>query len=274
MNNISNRFNYAVQLEKDGDYITALSVYISIIKMDKTFRDVYINLGSLYSRMSRLDEAMKAYKLALKLKEDFITYFNIGCIYYKHSEYKKAVINLEKSRQFNSSFALALQVMGLCYSRMNNIKAAETNFLEVLKIWPSNRVALTALSIIYYNNSRFDESILFLNRLLSIDPENSKIRELKSNIHYNREEFDESKQEIKDIKKISDGYKIYDEYIKSVPVEAYTDKYGTLEEKIEILNNSNPDRENLITLSLCHLFKGETDTAIDYLFEARKKFAN
>jgi len=45
------------------------------------------------------------------------------------------------------------------------------------------------------------------------------------------------------------------------------------DEKIDFLK-SNPDRENLITLSLCHLFKGETDTAIDYLFEARKKFMN
>ena len=273
MYSMSERFNYAIQLEKDGDYITALSEYISIIKIDRNFRDVYVNLGSLYSRMNRLDEAMKSYKVALKLKQDFITYFNIGCIYYKHNDYKKAVINLEKSRQFNSNFALALQVMGLCYSRMNNIKAAEINFLDVLKIWPSNRVALTALSIIYYNDSRFDESILFLNRLLSIDPENSKIKELKYNIHYKRGEFEESKQEIKDIKKISDGYKIYDEYIKSVPVEAYSDKYGTMDEKIDFLK-ANPDRDNLITLSLCHLFKGETDTAIDYLFEARKKFVN
>lgn len=273
MFSISERFNYAIQLEKDGDYITALSEYISIIRLDRNFRDVYINLGSLYSRMNRLDEAMKAYKVALKLKEDFITYFNIGCIYYKNGDYKKAVINLEKSRIFNSNFALALQVMGLCYSRMNNIKAAEVNFLNVLEIWPTNRVALTALSIIYYNNSRFDDSLFFLNKLLSFDPENSKLKEIKYNIHYKREEFDSSKQEIKDIKKISDGYRMYDEYIKSVPVEAYSDKYGTLDEKIDFLR-SNPDRDNLITLSLCHLFKGETDTAIDYLFEARKKSAN
>lgn len=273
MQKLLERFNFAIQLEKSGDYIAALSEYIDIIKMDKTFRDVYINLGSLYSRMNRLDEAMKSYKVALKLKEDFITYFNMGCIYYKHNDYKKAVINLEKSRQFNSNFALALQVMGLCYSRMNNIKAAEANFLDVLKIWSTNKVALTALAIIYYNSGRFDESILFLNRLLSVDPENSKIRELKYSIHYKRNEFDESKQEIKDIKKTSDGYKIYDEFIKSVPVEAYSDKYGTLDEKIDYLK-ANPDRDNLISLSLCHLFKGETDTAIDYLFEVRKNFAN
>jgi len=272
---VTERFNIAVQLEKEGKLPNALNEYISIIRDDRQFRDAFLNLGYLYSKMNRLSDAMKCYERALSLEKDYLTYFNIGSIYYKMEEYKKAVINLERSRNINSNFALSTLVMGLCYSRMNNIKAAETNFLKVLHIWPGNRVALTALAIIYYNLERFDESIPLLDRLISFDGSNQKIRELKSNILFKLGKTDKSAEEIKNISKISDGYMYYDDFIQSVPVEAYTDRYGTLDEKIDFLKErAEKDRDSLISLSLCHLFKGETDTAIDYLFEAKKRSLN
>jgi len=272
---VTERFNIAVQLEKEGKLPNALNEYISIIRDDREFRDAFLNLGYLYSKMNRLSDAMKCYERALALEKDYLTYFNIGSIYYKMEEYKKAVINLERSRNINSNFALSTLVMGLCYSRMNNIKAAETNFLKVLQIWPGNRVALTALAIIYYNLERFDESIPLLNRLISFDAGNQKIRELKSNILLKQGKINKSAEEVKHISKISDGYRYYDDFIQSVPVEAYTDRYGTLDEKIDFLKErSEKDRDSLISLSLCHLFKGETDTAIDYLFEAKKRKLN
>lgn len=265
------RFNRAIQLEKSGDYSTALNEYFSIIRENSSFREAYINLGVIYSRINRLTEAMKCYEKALSMGEDFQTYFNMGCIYYKVSKYKKAIINLEKSRNLNSSFTLASLVMGLCFSRLNNIKAAETNFKNVLKIWPQNRVALTALAIIYYNQDKYNDSIKLLNRLLKLDEKNTKIRELKSDILYKTGRIDESAEEIKSLRTISDGYKYFDEFIKSVPVEVYTDKYGTIDDKIELLKSMADSGKNcLISLSLCHLFKGETDIAIDYLFSAKK----
>jgi len=39
---------------------------------------------------------------------------------------------------------------------------------------------------------------------------------------------------------------------------------------IEEKTKTGADSKKLITLSLCHMLKGETDTAMDYLFEARK----
>ncbi|MCP4137845.1 MAG: tetratricopeptide repeat protein [bacterium] len=271
---LTKRFKKAVQLEKDNNVPAALCEYISIIKEDKSHREAFLNLGALYSRMNRLEDAMKCYRQVLHLGEDYLTWFNIGSIHYKMGEYKKAVINLERSKTLNSNFALSSLVMGLCFSRLNNIRAAEKNFVEVLKVWPGNRVALTALAIIYYNNEKYDFSMKFLNKLLQIDPSNYKIRELKSTILYRTGNIDESAEELKNIKKVSDGYRYYDDFIQSVPVEAYDDRYGSINEKIEFLKERTDDSDNLISLSLCHLLKGETDVAIDYLFEAKKRVLN
>jgi tetratricopeptide (TPR) repeat protein len=265
---ITEAFNSAVQSEKNGSYDDALVSYKSIIKADPGCREAYINLGSLYSRMNNLPEAMNYYEKALSLGKDYLTFFNIGSIHYKMDDYKKAIMNLEKSKIQNARFLLSSLVLGLCYSRLDNLKAAEINFSDVLKINPQNRVALTALAILFYNQNKYSRAIQLLNTILKYDEANIKIKELRSNILLKTGKIDESKQDIKSIKSISDGYRYYDEFIKSIPVEAYNDKYGTINEKIDFLKgNIENDKKSLISLSLCHLFKGETDAAIDYLFQ-------
>ncbi len=270
---VTDKFHTALKFEQEGKFREAMDIYISIVREDPDCREAYINLGSLFSRMNRFDDAMAFYQRAMKIRSDYITLFNIGCIFYKMNKYKKAVISLEKSRSLKSNFNLSSLVIGLCYSRMDNHKAAETNFINVLKITPDNRVALTALAILYYNQNKLDKSLFIINRLIKQDRSNIKIKELKSNILYKKGRFDESIEEIKSVKKISDGYRFYDEFIKSVPVETYTDKYGTINEKIDFLReNGSSDKNSLMSLSLCYLLKGETDLALDYLFKVKKQF--
>ncbi|HNW27994.1 MAG TPA: tetratricopeptide repeat protein [Spirochaetota bacterium] len=272
---INNKFNSAVQLEKDGHYEAAQKEYISIITADPSFRPAYVNLGSLYSRMNHFAESIRCFEAALTLGRDYITYFNIGCTLYKMNEYSKALASLQLSVSLNKQFALSKLVAGLCHSRLNNLTEAEKYFCDVLKIWPNNRVSLTALAIIYYNTNKYDYSLQLLNRILYLDAGNIKLRELKSNILLKTGRIDETVKEIKIIKQKADGYRYFDEFIKSIPVESLTDKYGTIDSKIDLLKNqSNKSGDHLISLSLCHLFKGETDTAIDYLFRFKKNFSN
>ncbi|MDM7988254.1 MAG: tetratricopeptide repeat protein [Smithella sp.] len=268
----SARFNRAIQLEKSGDHVHALSEYRALISEYPSFRNAYVNLGSLYSRMEHLPEAIKCYEAALSLGHDFITFFNMGCILYKMENYQGALKNLEQSVALNNNFALSKLIIGLCNSRLNKLQKAEKNFIDVLRIWPANRVALTALAIIYYNTGRYDRSLRLLDKLIQIDADDIKIRELKSDILLKTGRINESAAEIKVIKRKSEGYRFYDEFIKSIPVETLTDRLGTIDDKIKSLNDKVfADSSSLISLSLCHLFKGETDEAIDYLYKFKKK---
>lgn len=267
------RFQHALELEKNGNMIEAFHEYIGIIRENGQYRNAYLNLGSLYSRADQPTLALYCFKKALALGEDYLTLFNIGCIFYKKGEYKKAIQHFEKSKAMQRNFPLSMLVMGLCYSRLENIRAAETNFRDVLEVWPRNRVACTALAIIYYNADRFGEALEFVDKVLGQDARNASLRELRFNILYKTDRLEESRDAFKSLQKISDGCQYYDNFIKSVPVEVYTDRYGTLDEKIEFLEEQSvEDNGSLISLSLCHMFKGETDRALDYLFEAKRRY--
>ncbi len=266
------RFNNAVQLETTGAYDAALNEYVRIIAEDPSFKSAHLNLGSLYSRMNRLPEAMKCFEDALSLGPDPIAHFNIGSIFYKMGMYANALISLEKASALKENFTISVLIAGLSHSRLNHFPEAERCFSSVLRSWPDNRIALTALAILCYTTGRFDESLRLLNRLLGMDESNIKIRKLKSNILLKIGRAGESANEIKIIKRKAAGYKYFDEYIKSIAIDSLTDKYGTIDDKIESLHDRiKDDTGSLISLSLCHLFKGDTDTAIDYLFKYKKK---
>jgi tetratricopeptide (TPR) repeat protein len=258
-------------MEEQGNFTNAISEYRAILAQDSSIRDAYMNLGYVYSRLGRFSDAMNAYRDCLALGSDYLLYFNMGSICYKLGSYKNAVINLERARKMNSGFALSTLVIGLSYSRMNNIRAAEVNFRKVLEMWPSNRVALTALSIMYFHQERHEESLALLERLISMDGDNARLREFRSRILFRSGKFDESVEEIKQLTRISRGYRLYNEFISIVPVEVLADRYGTLDDKIDLLGRkAEHDSGSLISLSLCHLFKGETDLAMEYLYRAKK----
>ena len=128
---LTKKFNDAVNLERKGDYSSAMKAYVSILKRNKGFREGYLNLGSLYARMNRLSDALTCYNAALTIDKDYLTFFNLGCIYYKLGEYKKGVINLQKSKNIQKNFILSSLVMGLCYSRLQDIRETIRFFFNV-----------------------------------------------------------------------------------------------------------------------------------------------
>ncbi len=271
------QFNRALQYESEGNIPMAMETYMNLIRETGGFKEAHINLGSLYARMDQMEDAMQCYNRALEHGEDHILYFNIGSIYYKQRNFKKAIINLSRSRKLKKDFPLAALVMGLSYSRMKNSKPAENCFTDVLNTWPDNLIALTALSILHFQSGRLRESMKFVDRILVLDGQNEGIRKLRTRILRRQGKTGEYACELKIIKKSSREFLLFDDFIKSIPVDVYSDRYGTMDQKIEQLREKarvSPGSSNLISLSLCHLLKGDTDIAIDFLLEAEKRLNN
>jgi len=154
MNPLMERFNSAIQFERNGDYQLALREYSAIIGERSDFREAYINMGTLYARMERFGEALASFGRALELAEDCATHFNMGSTLYRMGDYKKAIIALDRAKKINPDFSPASLIMGLSFSRMGNHRAAEICFRTVIRLSPDNSVALTALSILYYESRR------------------------------------------------------------------------------------------------------------------------
>ncbi|MCL1833607.1 MAG: hypothetical protein FWG49_03805 [Leptospirales bacterium] len=257
----------------DLDY-SRLNHIVEIIKDNPNKRALYIELAVELTRINRFDQAIKSFNKANMLGEDYITFYNIGSLYYKKNDFKNAILALEKSKHLNNKFYMTFLLTGLCYGRLNNFKAAESNFINVITNSPENITALTALAILYFNQGKINDSLKILEKISNTNGKADSIQKIKSEILFNSGKITESANEIKNFKDSSVKFKRFNDYIKSIPVSILTDKYGTIEEKIfKLENHPSKTSGDLISLSLCCLFSGDTDSAIDYLFEAREKIA-
>ncbi len=230
-------------------------------------RDSYVELGIELVKLNMTDQALQSFKRANQIKEDHLSLYNTASLYYKKNDYKSAILQLEKARKLNPEFVMVSILAGICYSRLNNIRAAEVNFVNVLMTDPANRTALTALSILYHNQGRVNESLSLVNRITTLYQPGTNLVKFKTGLI--KRSINESGN------RKADTLEEYDKYIQSVPVEIFTDKYGTITEKIEKLE-TQPEKNihNLISLSLCHLFSGNTDSALEYLIAARTSRAS
>ena len=267
------RFSRAVEYEKTGDYLLALQEYVTLTQSDQPLRPAFINLGSLYSRMGQLDNAMVCYTRAMEMEEDYLSWFNIGSLHYKRNDYKQAVISLQQSRKINGGFSLAVLVMGLSYSRLGNVRAAEKCFTDVLDAHPDNEVALTGLAILCYDNNRLHQALDLADRLLSLKPVNNGMKKLRSKILFLLGRSRESAEMMKSVRGEDGGFSGFDSFVQSVPVEVFDDRLGSIDDKIVKLEDRLSESEksgDMIALSLCYLFKGDPDKAIDCLFKAKE----
>ena len=57
-----------------------------------------------------------------------------------------------------------------------NLNAAESGSREVLRLWPGNLIALTALSILYYQSGRLQGSLKLVDRILVLDGRANAVR--------------------------------------------------------------------------------------------------
>ncbi|HNX23419.1 MAG TPA: hypothetical protein PKG60_05185 [Spirochaetota bacterium] len=266
--------NKIIKNSRTADDNGKLTGIIDMIKLNPANRETYIELAVELTRLKKFDQAIKSFHKANSFHEDYITLYNIGCLYYKKNDFKNAILALEKAKLLNNKFHMIFLLTGLCYGRLNNFKASESNFINVIMTDPENTTALTALAVLYYNQGKVDDSLKIIKRISSSKLKSDTVQKIKSEILFNSGNTAESAYEIKKFKDSSEKFQNFNDYIQSIPVAILTDKYGSIEEKIQKLENDpSKTRDNLISLSLCHLFSGNTDSAIDYLYEARRSIA-
>ncbi len=267
---IQEQFKEALRLEVDGHVGEALQLYNEILEIDNSHRAALINLGSLYYRMKQFKQALDCFLRALQLKEDYIVLFNIGSLYFRLGEYKKAIITLNQCNTCNPDFFTALLVKGIAFSKLNNYKAALKCFKEVIKKDPANKVALTATILLYYEQKNYADALRYLQHYDRYH-DSFRFREVTSDILLQCAQYSDEKLISHSLQK--KGFRQFNEYIATIPHAIFNDTKGTIETKIQQLEQEiqkEPTPQVLISLSLCHLFVGNNQTALQYLAKATK----
>lgn len=159
-------------------------------------KDIWNNIGYLYTRVDRNDEALQAYKKAYEIDPDFdlarrnikVTLERLGKTDSRIDEtdalFKKVEQNIvakdwaaaaascERLLKIAPASFKARFYMGNIYFTNGQIQKAIDQYNEGLKIEPNNSAMLGNLGLVYYETRQYDLSRKTFQKLLQLDPNN------------------------------------------------------------------------------------------------------
>jgi Tfp pilus assembly protein PilF/4-amino-4-deoxy-L-arabinose transferase-like glycosyltransferase len=135
----------------------------------------YSNLGMVYHRQGKLDEAVSALKKSLSIDPYGVeAHYNLGNVYFARGLFNQAINEYKEALKINPDFAEAYNNLGMVYGKQELLDEAISQFTNVLTADPDFADAYYNRGTAYGKKGLLDEAIADLKKSLSINPEDSK----------------------------------------------------------------------------------------------------
>jgi len=114
INNSKAYYNAALTAEKINNLELAIKFYDNSIQLNSKYFEAIINKSKVFEKLGKINSAIECLKDATKIKSDFhyITYYNLGNLYSKLLDYKKALKFFIKSYKKNKDNLHSLHNIG------------------------------------------------------------------------------------------------------------------------------------------------------------------
>lgn len=220
---IGKRFNQALNLEKEGKYPEAILLYEGLIQSQPKYQKSYLNLGALYSKQGNSKKAIEIYQKALQVGKSPELYYNIGIELYRSGETETAIRSLKKSLEIEKRFLKSHILLAYCYRQLEKNDKTELYLTNAIRLDPKNRMALTALATLYFEKERWKECLEAANKVSKLFPNDSRMQVLLSEVHTRLGNFKQSFEILKQATSQSKGFTRFSDTIeefKKNPEEA------------------------------------------------------
>ena len=99
-------FALAVQNHQKNNLKVAENLYNKVLKIDSTHVETNNNLGIIFEKLRQPKKAIRYFQKATQIKPDYAdAYYNLGKIFNELNEHQKAISYYEKAIQINSNQA-------------------------------------------------------------------------------------------------------------------------------------------------------------------------
>ncbi|OOV40015.1 hypothetical protein B1J93_20860 [Leptospira kirschneri serovar Pomona] len=220
---INKKFSQALTLEKEGKYPEAVRLYEDLIESQPKYQKSYLNLGALYSKQGNSKKAIEIYQKALQIGKSPELYYNIGIELYRTGETETAIRSLKKSLEIEKRFLKSHILLAYCYRQLEKDDKTELYLTNAIRLDPKNRMALTALATLYFEKERWKDCLETANKVNKLFPNDSRMQVLLSEVHTRLGNFKQSFEILKQATSRSKGFTRFSDVVeesKKNPEEA------------------------------------------------------
>jgi tetratricopeptide (TPR) repeat protein len=176
----------AKESEAAGDTDSAIADYQQIIKIAPRLAPAYNNLGLLYFRQRRYEEAIPVLEQGLKVAPKLSSaHALLGIAYFQLSKFEDARPHLEAALQSNPADNTAALLLAKDLMNLNDFGAAAESLHQLAKRQPDNQEVWYLLGKTYMKLS--EEALAKMN---AIDPESVLVHEMSGEIMEGMKNYD------------------------------------------------------------------------------------
>lgn len=163
-----NAMTLAHQLEADGNYANAASIYQQVAAADPTNIDALLGMGDCYLAIGSLDNAALVYARAIEINPNSSRALRgLGSARMMKGEPQFAVAHLEKAVQIDGNDTKAMNTLGVTKDMLGKHSEAQAVYRRVLQISPGNYSAKNNLALSLALTGNHGESIKLLEEIAS-----------------------------------------------------------------------------------------------------------
>ncbi len=132
----------------------------------------YNNLGIVYTKMEKYEEAIGIYKKMLEIQqESYSAYKNLGELYGLQKEYREALPYFTKAAELSPDDPDAFYSLGACQMNTGAHSEALASFSKAIEIKPDYAMAYYQVGMIFVNQNNKEEAIKNLEKFLELVPD-------------------------------------------------------------------------------------------------------
>ena len=177
-------FDKAVELKEAEDWNRMLSHCKRWTEAEPENADAWFELGFAYNNLDRPNDAIFAYREALRINPELAeAWNNLGVAYNDLGRYDDAIAAYREALRINPEYANAWNNLGVAYYNLDRYNDAIAAYREALRINPEHADAWTNLGVAYTLLERYDDAIAAAREAVRINPNDANSWELLSLVY-------------------------------------------------------------------------------------------
>ena len=174
----------AIASMKRRKFEAALTDFDLLLELGGEDPTVYFNLGNIYVRTTRLQQAIKVYKRSLELKPDqFDVMNNLSNCYADLGRLDEAKALLEKITRMWPDRPEPFSNLGTIYEVEKDYKMAESHYLKAISVEPNHPAAHYNLGSLMVKNRRVREALTHYREFIKLSPDAFDARKVQSRVN-------------------------------------------------------------------------------------------
>ena len=138
----------------------AIQPFLQAISLNPHFHKSHHFLGNIYKLLNKYEEAESHLLSASQLAEsdDYLTWYDLGCLYFDTHAYEKAIGAYRKSLEANHDFAPCHHKLGFLYSRLKEYDKAQYHYKHAIDLYPENSYQWFDFGCLLLDTNRIEDA--------------------------------------------------------------------------------------------------------------------